>query len=266
MTPTVADRWEEMLTVALLGTDRREPPPPAAGLLADLAADEPRDSPSQRLLQQAAATTVMRRAGILPAAAVAPFAAPPGDPRLLTPPAATATWRQLVVDWPVLEDEWLLAVVISGRRLAPELVGPLLARHRTDAVRRARVLVAAGPLAAWLVDHQPHLAASGRRAPDPEAIGELADLPTLPQLAARLHGSASAAADAVGAALGDRAALSAQRPVLVNFVARVDAISLPLVAERLDRFDPGSPAIGLAFALADLARLRHRMLTELEIR
>lgn len=260
---TIADRWQEMLTVALLGTDRREPPRPAVGLLADLAADEPRPTASQRLLQQAAATTVVRRAGIRPAPAEPPFAAPADDPRPITPPASTGTWRRIVNDWPVLEDEWLLAIVLTGRRVAPELVGPLLARHRTDIVRRARVFAAAGPLAAWLVDHQPHLAASGRRAPDPELLGELPDLPTLPELSARLHDSATAAADAMTAALAERVPLNARRPVLVNFVARVAPTSLPLLAERLDRFDPSSPAIGLAFALADMARLRHRMLAEL---
>jgi hypothetical protein len=85
----------------------------------------------------------------------------------------------------------------------------------------------------------------------------------LPQLAAMLHGSASAAADAVAAVLGERGSVNVQRPVLVNFVARVAPPSLPRLAERLDHFDPSSPAIGLAFALADLARLRARMLVEL---
>jgi hypothetical protein len=254
-----------MLTAALLGTDRREPPSPAAGLLADLAADEPRDSPSQRLLQQAAATTVLRRAGIRPTAATAPFAPPPDDPRPVTPPATTGTWRQIVVDWPILEDEWTLAVITSGRRIAPELLGLLLLRHRTDAVRRARVLLAAGPLAAWLIDHQPHLAPSGRTTPDPEAIGELPDLPTLPELARVRDAPAAMAADAVVGMLDDRALGLSHRPVLVNFVARVAPTTLPVLAERLDRVNPAAPSIGLAFALADLARLRHRMLAELEI-
>ena len=42
---------------------------------------------------------------------------PDDDPRPVTPPAATATWRRIVADWPVLEDEWVLAVIQSGRRL-----------------------------------------------------------------------------------------------------------------------------------------------------
>ena len=132
-------------------------------------------------------------------------------------------------------------------------------------MRRARVLVAAGPLGAWVIDHQPHLAASGRKAPDPEAIGELPDLPTLPELAAVGHGPAALAADVlVGAARRPVHRGQSQRAVLVNFVARVAPTTLPDLAERLDRADPALPSIGLAFALADLARLRHRMLAELE--
>ena len=155
-------------------------------------------------------------------------------------------------------------MVTGGRRLAPELLGPLLARHRTDVVRRARVLVAAGPLGAWVIGHQPHLAASARKAPDPEAVGELPDLPTLPELAAVARGAAERAADVLVGALDARSTGVSQRAVLVNFVARVAPTSLPTIAERLDRADPALPSIGLAFALADLARLRHRMLAELE--
>ncbi|MFZ2441649.1 MAG: hypothetical protein WAW51_04780, partial [Ilumatobacteraceae bacterium] len=55
------------------------------------------------------------------------------------------------------------------------------------------------------------------------------------------------------------------RAVLVNLLARMQASSLPAVARAIDRVDPSSPSIGLAFALAHLAHLRHHMLTELEL-
>ena len=118
----------------------------------------------------------------------------------------------------------------------------------------------------WLVDHQPHLAGSAKRAPDPEHIGELPDRPTLPELAAVLGAPPRVAADTVMALLDGRALGPSHRAVLVNFVARVSPPALELLAERLDRADPSAPSIGLAFALADLARLRHRMLSELESR
>lgn len=260
----IADQWREMVTVALLGTDRREPPVPAPGVLADLAADEPRDSPSQRLLQQAAASTVLRRAGVRVAPPCSPFAAPAEDPRPLTPATATHTWRQIVANWPVLEDEWLLAVVTAGLRLSPELIGPLLVRHRTDATRRARVFAAAGPLAAWLVEHEPRLAPSGRKVADMEAIGELPDLPTVQELAAVLGVAPSHAAAVLARGLDSGAFGVSHRATLINFVARVRPEALPEIAEALDHVDPSLSAVGLAFSLADLARLRHRMLTELE--
>ena len=119
---SVARYWDELLTVGLLGTDRRNVPPAPPGALADLAADDPQPSPSARLLQQVAACTAARRAGIVPAAASAPLDPAPADARPPTPPAATFTWRQIVADWPVLEDEWLLTVIANGWRLAPELV------------------------------------------------------------------------------------------------------------------------------------------------
>ena len=58
---TVDAYWHDMVTVALLGTDRRESPVPPDGGLADLAADQPEPTASQRLLQQGAAATVVRR-------------------------------------------------------------------------------------------------------------------------------------------------------------------------------------------------------------
>jgi hypothetical protein len=57
----------------------------------------------------------------------------------------------------------------------------------------------------------------------------------------------------------------AHKAVLVNLLARMQPASLPAVAQAIDRVDPTSPSIGLAFALADLAHLRHHMLTELEL-
>ncbi len=179
---TLTDYWREMVTVALLGTDRRDPPLPPTGGLADLAADDPQPTPSQRLLQQVSGCAVAQRAGVLPGASAQLIAPPDDDPRPMTPPVATATWRRIVGDWPVLEDEWVLAVIHSGRRLAPELVVPLLARHRTDAIRHARVLVAAGPLGQWMIEWSPRLACTAKNRTVMEAIGELPELAIVPDL------------------------------------------------------------------------------------
>ena len=264
MTVSVADYWREMVTVALLGTDRRDPPSPPAGGLADLAADDPQPTASQRLLQQVAGCAVAQRAGVLAGPAARSLAPPGDDPRPVTPPSATATWRRVVSDWPVLEDEWVLAVIHSGHRLAPELVVPLLARHRTDATRHARGLVAAGPLGEWMIEWSPRLGSVAKKAAILEAIGELPALAIVPDLLPVLSASPRQAARTIAGGLSSGVLGISHRAVLVNLVARLKPSSLPEVGEAIGQVDPSLPTIGLAFALADLARLRHQMLVELE--
>lgn len=60
-TTAIGDPWEELVTVALLGTDRRTPPGHSPGADAPIA-----------LLDAAAVQTVRRRAGLRPAPAAAP--------------------------------------------------------------------------------------------------------------------------------------------------------------------------------------------------
>ena len=268
-TPVVVDEyWNQMVTVALLGTDRRDPPSPPSGGLADIAVDDPQPTPSQRLLQQVAATTVVRRSGLLPAEPIATVAPPADDARPITPAGATATWRRIISDWPVLEDEWVLTVVRVGRRLAPEVVSPILARYRTDATRHARALVAAGPLGSWMIDWSPRLACTAKQARNApttlEMVAELPALPIVPEFEQLLTATPAAAARALAAGLSAAQFGTAHRAVLVNLLARISPASLPAIATAIGRVDASSPSIGLAFALADLANLRHHMLTELE--
>ncbi len=261
---TMSEYWRQMVTVALLGADRRDPPVPLVGGLADLAADDPQATPSQRLLQQVAACAVAQRAGVLPGRSASLVAPPRADQRPVTPPASTATWRRIVADWAVLEDEWLLTVIHSGHRLAPELIVPLLARHRTDATRHARALVAAGTLGQWMIDWSPRLACASKKPVVIEAIGELPELAIVPELLPVLRASPTQAARTIAGGLSSGVFGTSHRAVLVNLVARIPAASLPALGEAIGGIDPSQPTIGLAFALADLARLRHQMLTELE--
>lgn len=256
--------WQQMVTVALLGTDRRDAPAPPAGGLADLAADDPLPTPSQRLLQQVAARTAVRRAGVLPGPPAELVAPPPADPRPITPPPATATWRRVIGDWPVLEDEWVLAVLRTGRRVAPELVAPLLARHRTDAVRHTRALAAAGPLGLWMIDWSPRLACASKQRAIPELVAEVPELPITPDLVGLLAAPPGSVVRAIAGGFAEGRLLTSHRAVLVNLIARVQREALVPLGDALRRSNPSLPTIGLAFALADLAHLRHHMLTELE--
>lgn len=254
--------WADMVTVALLGTDRREPPAStSSGIsgLVDLAADHGATTASERLLQQVAACTVVRRAGVVPGEPVDRIAAPAADPRPVVSPAATATWRRVVDEYPVLEDEWMLGVLRTGQRLSPDTVPSVLTRHRGDPVRHARARAAAGPLADWLVGWQPALRCTRRGSVSAEAIAELPALPTLADLPAEVDALVH---DLVTGRLGP-----AHQKVLEHHVARIDPALLVPLADALDGVDP-SAASALSYpvvrSLCELARLRHHLLTELE--
>lgn len=257
--PDHADRyWRELVTAAMLGTDRRDPPQPPPGPLADLVADTVRPDGAARMLAAVGAIAAVRRASFVPGPVAPPLQPPDDDRRPWCSPEAVATWRRIVADWSVLEDEWVLTVVERGLALPPDALVELLLRHRGDGVRRARVMLAGGARARWLVEHLPALAATGGR---PVSAEQVAGLPVLP-IPPDLEPLVSADAHTVSQRLAhgfDRGEFGPpDRAVLVNVVARCRPAVLVDTAERLER-----TGVGQALALADLARLRHRGLSEL---
>ena len=259
---TMADHWRELVTTAMLGTDRRDPPP-AIGPLADLVADALRPAPSERMLAQVAACTAIRRAGVLPGPPVTRLQGPDVDDRPICVPAAVERWHHITVSWPVLEDEWMLTLIVNGWRVAPELVPLILQRHRGDPVRRARAEVACGSLAGWLVGHVPELAARTTRATvSPESLGELPELPIAPGLVPLLAAPGSETAGALADLIGTGELGASHRAVVVNLLARVRPDALVPIASALGSIGQAAPGYGLASVLADLATTRHRMLDE----
>jgi hypothetical protein len=263
---TEVEHWRELLATAMLGTDRRNPPEPT-GLIADLVDDTVRSTPSERMLAQVAATVAVRRAGVLPGPSRPPIAGPDTDGRPVCVPAAADRWHHVVSSWPVLEDEWLLKVITNGWRVPPEMVPELLARHRTDPVRRARAELACGPLAGWLVGHLPELAARGAAGsqPDPSAedVAELPPLPIPADLEPLLFADGAVVARQLAAAIDSGTLVHAHRAVLINLLARMRPDALGEVATALEAVDGTSIGFALASVLADLARTRQRMLDEL---
>lgn len=154
--------WEELVTSALLGTDRR-PPGVASGSGPDGAAAE--------LLDAAALHTVRRRAGLLPAPAAPRPAPAPVDPRPALPDAARSRLAQLLADRgapsgsggrrgtaPDLTElipQWLATANLYGYRAPDAALPPLLdaARARTDL--RPQALAFAGPRGLWLARLNP---------------------------------------------------------------------------------------------------------------
>lgn len=256
--PTVDDLWRELVTAALLGTDRREPPLATIDAIADLVDDAVRPDDASRMLALVGAVTAARRAAFLPLPPAAPLQPAPADGRPVTPPAASATWREVVREWPVLEDEWVLAVIERGYRLAPDVVIEAMLRHRRDAVRRARVALAGGPASAWLVEHVPALEPGGRATVAAEAVANLPELAIPPELAELLPLDAHTFVNRLLPGFESREYGPAHKGVLVNLLARCRPEVLVDTADAL-----ASVSTGLAVALADLCRLRHRMLDEL---
>ncbi|WP_338677184.1 DUF5691 domain-containing protein [Streptomyces sp. SCSIO 30461] len=154
---TRATDWEELVTSALLGTDRRTPPTTvlSPGVEAPVA-----------LLDMAAVHTVRRRAGLTPAPA-RPIPQPaPQDTRPPLPQPARQRLAQLLADRAVpggaggrrgtapdlteLLPQWLAATNEKGYRAPASALPALLeaARARTDL--RPAALRFAGPRGLWL--------------------------------------------------------------------------------------------------------------------
>ncbi len=260
---SIADHWQALVTVALLGTDRRDPPEPI-GPIADLVADTARTSPSERMLAHVAACVAVRRAGVLPGPPIPTLQAPVADERPVCSVAASERWWHITTSWPVLEDEWMLALIARGLRSAPELVPPMLARHQRDPVRRARAIVAAGPVAEWLVEHLPSLAPTKPPGEvSPEAFGELPALPIPPELEPLVHAEGEQVGRALAGGFEAGAFGPAHRAVLVNLLARIRPDAIEAAHQGLAGVDPVAPGHGLATVLADLTSTRSRMLAEL---
>lgn len=252
--------WHELVTAALLGTDRRPPPELPPGVLADLVADAVRPDDASRMLAAVAAVAAARRAAFVPLPPVAALQPAPADVRQVISPAAAATWGQVISEWPVLEDEWMLTVITSGHRLAPDVLVAALMRHRSDVVRRARVAVAGGALSAWVIDHVPVLRAGSGRTAAAEAVAELPELAIPPELAELRAADAHTFVQRLLPGFVPGGYGPAHRPVLVNLLARCRPDVLVDAGEAL-----AATQTGLGVALADLCRTRHRMLAELTI-
>ena len=163
------DAWEELVTAALLGTERRTPPGGASGREAPVA-----------LLDAAAVQTVRRRAGLRPAPAAGRPEPAAEDPRPALPAAAARRLALLLTDRPgtggggrrgtapdlmELLPQWLATANARGFAAPPQTLPALLdaARGRTDL--RPAALRFAGPRAVWLARLNPDWRFALRAAP-----------------------------------------------------------------------------------------------------
>lgn len=251
--------WRELVTAALLGTERRTPPRPPVELVADVVDDGVLLDDAARMLATVSAMIAARRAAFV-ALPAADRLQPPdaGAQRPMTPPAASATWRAIINDWPVLEDEWVLTVIARGYRLAPDVLVAALMRHRNDPVRRARAALAGGPLSVWLIDHVEELAAANGRTVAAEAVTSLPDLAMPPDLAELTTVDAHTFVGRLIPRFQSGEFGAAHRAVLTNLFARCRSEVLIDAGEALE-----SLGTTLSLPFAELCRLRYQLLEEL---
>ncbi|GHF67817.1 DUF5691 domain-containing protein [Streptomyces thermodiastaticus] len=161
--------WEELVTTALLGTDRRALPDGVGGGPAPAA-----------LLDTAAVETVRRRAGLLPAPVAQRPRPASEDPRPALPAAAARRLAMLLADrsgtdrggrrGPVhdlkgLLPQWLALANAHGYAPPPETLPALLDAARAHTDLRPAALAFAGPRARWLARLNPEWRFVLREAP-----------------------------------------------------------------------------------------------------
>lgn len=258
----LGSHWHDLFGAALLGTDRRLPPAAPPGPVAELLVELPPADAAAELLEQIGATAALRRAGAAPLAPVPALQSPAPDPRPEIPAAAAARLDHILDSWPVVEHEWLLAVLAGGWRLDPASTVRLLRRHRTDAVLLPIVLDATGPLGPWLADQVPSLAPPKRT-----VARDVSPEPSLAGVPAELIAVAGATPGEIAAAVRARVQIHgrspAERAPLIAFIAHVAPQALPEIGEALGAFHGDAAATMLAAHLADLATTRLLMLHDL---
>jgi hypothetical protein len=170
--PPVAADWAELVSVALVGTDRR--PVPGGGL----AASAP-DSVSA-LLSRAVVAGLARRVGAPPERfdGDLPVPAPP-DLRPPLPEPAVLRLRAILDGYPKYLPEWLAAVRAAGFRVPAGFFPPLLDLGRTNTLIRPDLALVLGPPGRWLAaasgtwryilrEARERLDPADRRSPDPD--------------------------------------------------------------------------------------------------
>ncbi|MEV5968786.1 DUF5691 domain-containing protein [Streptomyces sp. NPDC051921] len=183
------DAWEELVTSALLGTDRK----PLAG-----SGRSGGDAAPVALLDAAAVHTLRRRAGLRPGPAAAPLEVAPEDGRRPLPerarrrlgqllagraaPAPSGGRRGAAPDLAELLPQWLAAANEHGYRPPAAALPALLDAARARSDLRPQALALAGPRGLWLARLNPEWkfalrgTGGGGTLPDP---GDLDAVPAL---------------------------------------------------------------------------------------
>lgn len=277
---TLADHWNQLASIALLGADRRPVPAAPNGDIEALLdrldhldrLDRP--DPARLLLVQVAAMSAARRAGLRPNPALAMLHPAPGEQRPVCPPLLTARLGAVLTEWPDLLEEWLDGVDASGWRLTPDSAVGLLTRLRVNGALRDKTIALTGPLATWLFELFPaqFRASKPSKPPTPPTaltapVQRLVDAgPPIPADIVDLLDIAepAALADELAKRLQTGAVGNRNRASLQQLVRQLDKVFLGPVAAALERAATNPNTMGLALSLGDLARFRLTMIQEFD--
>jgi len=150
--------WQELVTTAILGTERRAPSlQPGGDALSELVSRLDQSDPEAALLGAAAATALHRAAGQLPISGVAPTAEPcgPEDAPRCSAMSGHHLGLMLRGEYREVLPEWLGAVAAAGKRAREERLPGLLELGRTQAELREAILAVLGRRGLWLAGQSP---------------------------------------------------------------------------------------------------------------
>ena len=148
-----AATWADLVTTALLGTDRRPVPNDLPSTWAGLV---PRDDPATRVLDLAAQHRAWSRAGTLLQAADPPPSAPAADGPSAPAAAQELLGHLLEVSGPILINHWLAACVDRGLLVWAEYWQPLAVLAAGSVGYDRRLLgLALGDRGIWFVHQNP---------------------------------------------------------------------------------------------------------------
>lgn len=145
--------WHELITTALVGTERQRPGLPSGGTtLGDSLAGLEGQSPERLLLAAAGTTALYQRVGSLPARdeRSLPSPAEPDAQPVCTIRAAQQLELMLAGTHAGALPEWLRAAAARGVRVPEHLLPELLQAGRQDRSLRAPILEVAGKRGRWL--------------------------------------------------------------------------------------------------------------------
>ncbi|MFV9506434.1 MAG: DUF5691 domain-containing protein [Oscillochloridaceae bacterium umkhey_bin13] len=149
--------WNELVTTALLGSERRGLPPPPTGALGDLVAQLPAEAaPAAQLLAAAAATALYRRAGQrAPTLTLDAVPVCPADPRPQCSSQAARLLQTILAKQRMLLGEWLALLAQAGQRPPANVTPVLLELARTNPELQPAIMGALGSAGAWLAALNP---------------------------------------------------------------------------------------------------------------